>query len=180
MKNCLPKHRRLFRNGQFADDDGLDIVGLLITGIRPGIAVLVDLAVAPHTLCAHVQVVLHTAAEGGAIHSIVDTCIIETADIVIGVHHLLGASGDWIRKVSGLVPPNHGLDPGVHVTGHTCIPLGSSKGFSFIGKGTRCESIVIGHEIFDRGIIDGLGTAPGLTLQGPAHAFAMVGTEAIP
>ena len=38
--------------------------------------------------------------------------------------------------------------------------------------------VKIGHHGLDRGVGNGLGIAPGVALQGPAHPFSFFGTEA--
>ena len=99
--------------------------------------------------------------------------------IVVDAQQLLGTGGGWIRQQAGLIAPDDGLHPGVHGPGIIAAPhLIYAQGVSLVGKHASGMGVVVCHHGLYSGVSDGFGIAPGLPLQGPAHAFPVLGAEA--
>ena len=166
-------------NIQLPDHNGLHILGLMGAGAGAGIGVLMDGTIAPYALIAQVQNILGTVAEGHPIQQIIYTAVIAVVQVIINADQLLGAGGGRVRQQASLIAPDDSLHPSIHSPGIIAAPhLVYAQGMSLVGKHAGGMGIVVGHHGLHGRVGDGLGVAPGLALQGPAHAFPVLGTEA--
>ena len=164
---------------QFSDHNGLHVIGRMIAGAGAGVGVLVDGALAPHALSAQIQDILRPVTERSAVHYIVNAGIAGMLQIVIHAQQFLSAGSHGVGEQTGLVSPDDGLHPGVHGPGVVAAPhIVHAQGLGLVGEHTCGMGIEIGHHGTHGGVVDGLGLAPGLALQRPAHAFALFGAEA--
>ena len=138
-----------------------------------------DGTIAPYALFAQVQDILGTVAEGHPIQQVIYTAVIAVVQAIINADQLLGAGGSRVIQQTGLVAPDDSLYPGVHGPGILAAPyLIHAQGVGLIGEYPGGMGVVVGHHGLHGRVGDGLGVAPGLALQGPAHAFPVLGTEA--
>jgi len=141
--------------------------------------VFVDGTLAPHALLAQIQDILGAVTEGHPVQQVINTGVAGMLQIVVDAQQLLGTGGGWIRQQAGLIAPDDGLHPGVHGPGIIAAPhLIYAQGVSLVGEHAGGMGVVVGHHGLYGRVSDGLGIAPGLPLQGPAHAFPVLGAEA--
>ena len=99
--------------------------------------------------------------------------------VVVDTHQFLGTGGHRVRQQAGLVAPDNGLHPGVHCPSVVAVPhIIYTEGMGLIGKDAGGVGIEIGHHGGYGRVRNGLGAAPGMALQRPAHTLALFSTEA--
>ena len=118
------------RHIQIADDDLLHIAGR-----RACESILLYGAIAPDTLLAKVQDVLGSLPERGAVPLVIDASEMGPLQRVVDGHQFLGAGGHGVGERPGLIAPDNGLDPGVHIPGIPAVPhIVHAQGVGFVRK----------------------------------------------
>ena len=164
---------------QLAYHNGLYIVGGVIAGAGAGVGVLIDLALTPYALRAQVENILRPVTERFAVHFIVNAGIVGMLQVVIDAKQFLGAGRHGVRQQTGLVAPDDSLRPGVHGPGVVAVPyVIYAQGLGLIGKDAGGMGVEVSHHGLYSGVGNGLGIAPGMAFQRPAHALALFSAEA--
>ena len=164
---------------QFTNHNGLHVADRMILGAGASVGVFVDAALAPYALCAQIQNILGAVTERFIAHYIVDAGIAGMLQIVVDAQQFLGAGSHRVRQQTGLVAPDDGLYPGVHRPGIAAVPhVVHAQGLVLIGKDAGGMCVEVSHHGGHGGVGNGLGIAPCVALQRPAHAFPLFGAEA--
>ena len=157
---------QLTGHGQFTDHDGLHIICRMVAGAGTGICVFINGAVAPYALRAQVEDILRPVPERSAVHSLVNTGIIGVFQIVVDAQQFLSAGNHGVGQQTGLVAPDDGLGPGVHRPCVVAVPhIIYTQSLGLISKDAGGVGVEVRHHGFDGGVVDRLGTPPGVALQ---------------
>ena len=157
---------QLTGHGQFTDHDGLHIICRMVAGAGTGICVFINGALAPYALRAQVEDILRPVPERSAVHSLVNTGIIGVFQIVVDAQQFLSAGNHGVGQQTGLVAPDDGLGPGVHRPCVVAVPhIIYTQSLGLISKDAGGVGVEVRHHGFDGGVVDRLGTPPGVALQ---------------
>ena len=177
-QRIIRRVRRCTRN--LADHNALHRVGGVGGTARACKAVLVYLRAAPGIGSQQEDIIRDLIKRFvQALRMAVDVGVVFTFQTVVHPHQFLRAVLHRIAQSPLLIPPDHRLNPCVHIVGERIIPyVIDARGDGLIGKDAQRMGIIVGHEHLDRGIGNLCGIAPGLSNQGAAHTPAVVTAEA--